>query len=348
VLVSNPDFDADQQKLAAIVAGVKPPTATIVVARTSAAPESQTISTTLGLTTTAPGRSRVSLPVSWEQGPVADLNQRLTAPVSAQLQRWGWSVTLITGDDAVEEAVLGIQKPRVLQFATHGFVLDRADTSATSWDNPLLRSGLVMAGVNTWPAHHVVSYRSGNEMLTEQQARLRGFSDEQLRASRVDVADGILTAYEVTGMNLRGTELVNLTACETGLGDVTPDGVAGLRRAFSLAGARSLTMSMWEVPAAETAVQISDFYENWFGGNQSSQTSQSSQTTSRYEAFRAAQLAALRRAREDHGGAHPFYWAGVVYVDDPGDLPARPTGTFSAGKKQSREVKSARTDFKSH
>jgi tetratricopeptide (TPR) repeat protein len=348
VLVSNPDFDADQTKLAAIVAGVKPPTATIVVARTLAALDSQTMSSTLGLGTTAPGRSRVSLPVSWEQGPVADLNERLTAPVNAQLKRWGWSVTMITGDAAVEEAVLGIQMPQVLQFATHGFVLDRADTSANTWDNPLLRSGLVMAGVNTWPAHHAVSYRSGKEMLTEQQARLRGFSDEQLRVARVEVADGILTAYEVTGMNLRGTELVNLTACETGLGEVTPDGVAGLRRAFSLAGARSLTMSMWEVPAAETAVQISDFYENWFGGDQSSQASQTSQPTSRYEAFRAAQLAALRRAREDHGGAHPFYWAGVVYVDDPGDLPARPTVEFSAGKKQSREVKSARTDMKSY
>jgi CHAT domain-containing protein len=135
----------------------------------------------------------------------------------------------------------------------------------------------------------------------------------------VEVADGILTAYEVTGMNLRNTELVNLTACETGLGEVTPDGVVGLRRAFSLAGARSLTMSMWEVPADETASQIYDFYKNWLAG-----TAQA-QATSRYAAFHASQLAALARARENHGAGHPFYWAGVVFVGDPGDLPARST-----------------------
>jgi CHAT domain-containing protein len=118
----------------------------------------------------------------------------------------------------------------------------------------------------------------------------------------------------VTGMNLQGTELVNLTACETGLGQVTPDGVVGLRQAFLLAGARALTMSMWEVPTTETVAQMSDFYRRWLGvGARSSRT--------RYGAFRAAQLAALARAREAHGGGHPFYWAGTIYVGDPGDLP---------------------------
>lgn len=62
----------------------------------------------------------------------------------------------------------------------------------------------------------------------------------------------MLTAYEVSSMNLQGTELVNLTACETGLGEVTPDGGAGLRQTLLLAGARSLTTSMWEVPVEET------------------------------------------------------------------------------------------------
>jgi tetratricopeptide (TPR) repeat protein len=329
VLVSNPDFDADQEKLAAIVAGVRPPTATIVNVRTSVDVSGQTTSSTLGRT--ASGSARVALPAAWDQGPVADLDKRLTEPVSDQLKSLGWSVTTLSGEAAVEEAVLGIQEPRIFQFATHGFVLDRADPSAQTWDNPLLRSGLVMAGVNTWPAHHAAHYRAENEILTEEKARSRGLSDEQLRTSRVEVADGILTAYEVTGMNLRNTELVNLTACETGLGEVTPDGVVGLRRAFSLAGARSLTMSMWEVPAEETAAQIYDFYENWLGGNQQART------TSRYEAFRAAQLAALGRAKENHGAAHPFYWAGVVFVGDPGDFPIRSTESVQKVDTEEKE-----------
>jgi CHAT domain-containing protein len=132
----------------------------------------------------------------------------------------------------------------------------------------------------------------------------------------------------VTGMNLEGTELVNLTACETGLGEVTPDGVAGLRQAFLLAGARSLTMSMWEVPAQETGEEVSDFYNRWLGGG-----SGHPQTKSRYEAFRAAQLAALKQAREQHGASHPFYWAGVIYVGDPGDLPPRSAVAAETVKK---------------
>jgi len=337
VLVSNPDFDADQEKLAAIVAGVRPPTATIVSVRIGADLSRQTASSTLGRTASA--GARTVLPAAWDQGPVADLDKRLTEPVSDQLKSLGWSVTTLSGEDAVEEAVLGIQEPRIFQFATHGFVLDRADVSAQTWDNPLLRSGMVMAGVNTWAAHHATHYRGENEIMTEEQAHARGLSDEQLRTSRLEVADGILTAYEVTGMNLRNTELVNLTACETGLGEVTPDGVLGLRRAFSLAGARSLTMSMWEVPAEETAAQIYDFYENWLGVHQQARN------TSRYEAFRAAQLGALSRAKENHGAAHPFYWAGVVFVGDPGDLPTRSTAsvkTVDAKRQKRLEVNPAR------
>ena len=110
---------------------------------------------------------------------------------------------------------------------------------------------------------------------------------------------------------------MNLTACETGLGEVSPVGVVGLRQAFLLAGARALTMSMWKVPAVETTTQMGDFYAKWLGG-----TAARRSTTTRYGAFRAAQLAALERARQMYGAAHPFYWAGTVYVGDPGDLPA--------------------------
>jgi CHAT domain-containing protein len=299
-----------------VVAGVKPPTATIIVAQSEAKPNSQTPST---LGATIPSQSPCRLPISWPQDPVTNLDKLLTTPAQAQLKRLGWTVTTLSNNNAVEEAVLGIQAPRILQFATHGYYLD-CSLESQGWDNPLLRSGMVMAGVNTWSKEHADYYKAGKDILNEAQARSRGLSDEQLQSERVEVADGILTAYEVTGMNLQGTELVNLTACETGLGEVTPDGVAGLRQAFLLAGARSLTTSMWKLPAEETGMELGDFYGRWLGGQHGQRPAK------RYEAFREALLEALKRARQTHGAGHPFYWAGVIYVGDPGDLPEKSTG----------------------
>jgi CHAT domain-containing protein len=298
VLIGNPAFDAKPEELAA------------VMTRTSTtATRVQSGALRSGSTLGGDETPRLEIPHHWTQSTeLAQLIQR----AGDQLKRLGWSVTTLTGSAAVEEVAEAVQAPRILQFATHGYVLDRPRheaQSARSWDNPLLRSMLIMAGANDWEP----VYRVGKEFLREAAARAKGLSDEQLKAARVELGDGVLTAYEASGMNLQGTDLVNLTACETGLGEVTPDGVAGLRQGFLLAGARALTMSMWEVPAEETTRQIEEFYERWLGGK-------GMQPKTRYEAFRAAQMAALARARQDRGVGHPFYWAGMVYVGDPGDL----------------------------
>jgi tetratricopeptide (TPR) repeat protein len=308
VLIGNPAFSAEPEQLASVVAGLRPaaPIIAQVAERTGAA--------TLGSVTTAQGR-RLHVPRDWRRDPALD---RLIGQAQGQLTQLGWSVSTLTNELAVEEAALRVESPRILQFATHGYLLGRPDPETEGWDNPLLRSMLLLAGVNRWQPEKSVFYRASDELLTLDRARARGLSETQMQNSRMELADGILTAYEVTGMNLRGTELVNLTACETGLGEVTPDGVAGLRQAFLLAGARSLTMSLWEVPAAETTQQVADFYGRWLGG------SKDAKTTTRYVAFRAAQLAALAHARQTHGAGHPFYWAGVVYVGDPADLPNVP------------------------
>ncbi len=320
VLIGDPAFDAKPQETAAVIAGLaiantppippapaNPAPATSAVSSTSAAPFTETAS--LGAAAGG-GTLRHEVPRSWPRlTALTDLVRR----AEAQLKRPGWSVTTWTGAAAIEEAAESVAAPSILQFATHGYVLDKPEQDARGWDNPLLRSMLILAGANnTQPG--AVYYHLGPDILTEAEARARGMSEEQLRAARVEVGDGILTAYEVTGMDLQGTQLVNLTACETGLGEVTPDGVAGLRQAFLLAGARSLSMSMWEVPAEETTLEIGDFYDRWLGG---------AKAETRYKAFRAAQLAALARARQQHAAAHPFYWAGVVYVGDPGDLTAQ-------------------------
>lgn len=311
ILIGNPAFNAKPEELAAVETQMVPPSASASVQ--SSAPANVT---TLGVS--GGDDARLEIPRNWVQ---VEVLAKLIQQASAQLKQLGWSVTTMVDRAAVKESVEAVKAPRILQFATHGYILDHPNEDPQGWDNPLLRSMLIMAGVNDW---HPV-YRVGKEFLTESEARARGLNDAQLKDARVELGDGVLTAYEVTGMRLQGTELVNLTACETGLGEVTPDGVAGLRQGFLLAGARSLTMSMWEVPADETTHEIGDFYNGWLGNQ-----GQGKQPQHRYEAFHAAQLAALSRARDEHGAGHPFYWAGTIFVGDPGDLPALPVPALSA------------------
>ena len=313
VLIGNPAFDAKPEQVAAVVAGLQSASRPELTSAKAPAGSASTLGSIAG-----GGTLRLDVPRPFPQVPVLE---QLIDDASKQLKRLGWSVTDLTGDNAVEEAAESVRAPRILQFATHGFVMDRPP-DPQSWDNPLLRSMLILAGADDANLGSTVYYRVGTALLTEAQAKQRGLNQAQLQAARIAPGDGLLTAYEVTGMDLQGTELVNLTACETALGEVTPDGVAGLRQAFLMAGARSITVSMWEVPADETTAQVSDFYDRWLGGTKH---------VARYQAFYAAQLAALARARQDHGSGHPFYWAGIVYVGDPGDLPAAPK-ISSAGK----------------
>ena len=111
--------------------------------------------------------------------------------------------------------------------------------------------------------------------------------------------DGVLTAYEIAQMDLSHTELVVLSACETGLGDIRGnEGVYGLQRAFKIAGARYLVMSLWRVPDLQTQELMTDFYRKWLLQNMTIP-----------DAFRAAQ----KDMRDKYG--HPFFWAGFVLVE---------------------------------
>src|SRR5205085_7331070 len=112
-------------------------------------------------------------------------------------------------------------------------------------------------------------------------------------------ASGWVTAEEIMALDLAGTELVVLSGCDTGVGDIrTGEGVYGLRRAFLYAGARGLLVSLHEVPDEETAAFMELFYGSLKAGR------------SKLDAFHEAELAAMTGRLQARGAAHPFYWAG--------------------------------------
>ena len=159
---------------------------------------------------------------------------------------------VLTGSQATERAIKNVRGPRILHVATHGFFLDAmaqvavkeggylvidaapADASSVALENPLLRSGLALAGAN---------HREGG-----------------------DGEDGILTALEATALDLWGTRLAVLSACETGVGATRRgDGVYGLRRALVMAGAESQLMTLWQVSDLATRDLMTAFYRQLQG-----------------------------------------------------------------------------------
>ena len=222
-----------------------------------------------------------------------------TAEEAARINATLTNATVITGERATEAAVKALNAPPILHIATHGFFLpDQPQTlnkegvsganAVSNRENPLLRSGLFMAGVNQ---------------------RSSGAGE-----------DGVLTAAEAAGLNLWGTKLVVLSACETGLGDVVNGaGVYGLRRALVIAGSETQLMSLWEVDDAATRDLISDYYTRLQRGE------------GRAEAMRQAQLSMLRGERQSQtkdtrglnqtalsrvSRAHPYYWAAFISSGD--------------------------------
>ena len=196
------------------------------------------------------------------------------------------------GAEALEEVLKAMPAPRILHLATHGFFLDHERAAADEegsgasgararlkkMDNPLLRSGIVLAGANAI-----------------------GKADT---SARVD--DGWVTAEEIALLNLRGTELVVLSACQTGLGDVrSGEGVFGLRRAFLYAGAKTLVTSLFEVPDRDTRDLMKHFYRNLQAGH------------GKLAALHGAQREMLTQRRLAGGAAHPFFWASFILVGDP-------------------------------
>ena len=198
---------------------------------------------------------------------------------------------VLTSGEANESAVKSAHGPRLLHLATHGFFLGsnqratsergRLLVQAASLDsgptvvieNPLLRSGLAFAGANQRDDGHG--------------------------------GDGILTALEASSLDLWGTRMAVLSACESGLGETKPgDGVYGLRRALVMAGAESQVMSLWQVSDDATRALMTDYYTRLKAGE------------ARSGALRQVQLEMLHSTTR----RHPYYWASFVLSGADGPI----------------------------
>jgi CHAT domain-containing protein/tetratricopeptide (TPR) repeat protein len=219
-----------------------------------------------------------------------------TASEARAIFRIAGGGTVWLSEEALDKRIKAVRSPRFLHFATHGlFLRDRPFDSArdskvglrsirseageltvTGMPNPLVRSALALAGVNTW--------------LNQQQLPS-------------EAEDGILTAEEVTAMDLIDTKLVVLSACDTGLGEIrNGEGVFGLRRAFVLAGADTLVMSLWKVPDRETQELMEAFYGRLASGS------------GRSDALRQAQIEMKAK------NPHPFFWGAFICQGNPGPI----------------------------
>ena len=226
-----------------------------------------------------------AIPFEYLQGTAEEVEN-----IGPIIQNRGIAVHTFSGYAATEEAFKHMGQsappPRILHLATHGFFYPNPKDSGvpSRWktdepifkisDHPMIRSGLLLAGANQ-------AWQSG-------------------KTANPDLEDGILTAYEISQTNLQGTELVVLSACQTGLGDLQAnEGVYGLQRAFKIAGVRYLVMSLWEVPDGETQEFMTLFYQKWLAEN-----------LSLPHAFQAAQAS----MRTKYPG-QPLNWAGWVLVE---------------------------------
>ena len=204
-------------------------------------------------------------------------------------------VTLLSGPAATESAVKrAVAGHRVVHLATHGFFLGSDCTPAAAGlravggiarsssvasvaaENPLLLTGLALAGANN---------RGGVAL---------------------DQDEGLLTADEIAGLDLQGTEWAVLSACDTGLGEIKAgEGVFGLRRAFQIAGARTVIMSLWSVEDQSAREWMRALYEGRLRRNLDTAA-----------AVREAGLSVLRARRARGQSTHPFYWAAFVAAGD--------------------------------
>jgi CHAT domain-containing protein/Flp pilus assembly protein TadD len=195
-----------------------------------------------------------------------------------------WQTKIYTGQNASEKNLKSINNPKVLHIATHGFFEKdiNAETSKKANENPLLTSGLMLTGAS------VTLYNKEHNI----------FNFDKIQTNE---EDGILTAYEAMNLNLDHTDLVVLSACETGLGEIkNGEGVYGLQRAFIIAGAKSIIISLWKVNDETTQKLMTYFYQEWAKND--------NKVEHKAVAFKRAQT----RLKEEFPS--PYFWGAFILV----------------------------------
>jgi CHAT domain-containing protein len=232
------------------------------------------------------------------------MEREANAIVPLLKQLTGKDAYVYRGQQAIESLVKVLHSPEYLVFTTHGAFLP--------WDeNSILRDG-----ANPDDAKTSTNSSSGHgrrnpfawipddlQALDMTDPLVRGVlilagANQCHRWGEIRSSEGILSALEVSLLDLRGTKLVVLSACKTGLGDLRyGDGVSGLRQAFMMAGSQAVVASLWSVGDGSTADLMEDFFTNLAAGN------------AKHVALRKAQLAQRRKSQKRYGGDNPFYWA---------------------------------------
>lgn len=196
---------------------------------------------------------------------------------------------LYTGSDGTEEtfkALSGIS-PAVIHLSTHGYYMPALEQEqrSKSGTGVMIRQNNLNVGVD-YSMNRTMLFMANAEAAWQGKRPSQG-------------EDGILTAYEISQMDLNGTDLVVTSACQTGLGDITSDGVAGLGRGFKNAGVHSILLTLWEVEAESSRIFMTTFYQVLM------------ETNDKDEALRRAQLT----LQEMPQYKNPYFWAPYILLD---------------------------------
>jgi CHAT domain-containing protein len=193
-------------------------------------------------------------------------------------QQMNMPVTNYQDKKAIEAVLLSAESPSIVHLATHGYFIGKDEIKKGPnagppremplKDSPMFRSGLALAGIN-------LSLKEGKD-------------------------EGVMSAEKLMGLRFLDTDLVVLSACETGVGDVEKgEGVFGLKRAFILSGAKAVVLSLWSVPSAETMQLMTRFYSLMAEGK------------SKAEALKVSKLDLMKKK------PNPFYWGAFILVGNP-------------------------------
>jgi CHAT domain-containing protein len=197
-----------------------------------------------------------------------------------------WKLKLLQGSAASEDAVLALREPRLLYFITHAYFQGDANQG-----QPVIAGG------------------RGTDTQGWGGLALAGANQGDARA-RKGLSHGLLSWAAVSGMDLRSTDLVILSAGDSGLGVMASgEGLLGLGRAFELAGAQTVIAALWKVPDRQTEKLMTSFLKSWLAG------------AGKARALRGAQLELIRDLRRSTDArlrkAPPLYWAGFICRGDP-------------------------------